>query len=126
MRCSKELLRDLVVDPMARPASRWSDEVVAKYARVLGLHGPERIASTTCSGATQTIEDRVQAVVQALQRLLPSVECLAYVGVKLRASMLFIARQPPRLREIEACLDRARLGGSLERFLPNRRFSDAC
>ena len=41
----KQLLDDLVVDPMARPDERWTNQLFADYARALRLlHGPKQIA----------------------------------------------------------------------------------
>ncbi len=40
----KELLDGLVVDSMARTDRPWADRDLARYAKVLRLPGPERIA----------------------------------------------------------------------------------
>ena len=173
----KELLRDLIVDPMARPAACWTAEHFRCYAQSLRLDGTHQIAKhgvqwgtgkrqryfaeLTCysgrdffldpdvgvatsearpqhikpiealgllqdqnviavyqHGARgQTIAQRAQIVVQALQGCLPSIECLAYLEQK--AGLLFLARQSVRLRDTHACLDQLHRGGSLERYLPN-------
>lgn len=175
-----EVLQCLVVDPMAQPASGWTDRHFRQYAQLLRLGGrhelakhnvhwgtgerkpyfaeldcysgrdcfldpdtgvatsrakPEHVkpsevigllqernvvAVYQCGAQRQSIEHRVRAVVQALQGFSPNIECLAYMEPQ--ASLLFLARQPLRLRAIEACLDQSSLGGSLETFLPNRRF----
>lgn len=173
------LLEGLVVDPMARPASRWTAEHFGQYVRNLSLDGPHQLAEHNMSwdtgkrmpyfaeldfyagsdffldpdagvatsrakrkhlkpteavgllqdqnvvavyqhGARGPIERRVQTVVQALQKCLPSIECLAYM--ERNAGILFLAKQSSRLRDIEARLEGAGFDGQLKRFVPNQRF----
>ena len=113
--------RDFFLDPDAGVATSEPRRKHVKPIEVLGLLQEHNIVAVYQHGEFgKTIEQRVQKVVQALQRCLPSIECLAYMEPE--ASLLFLAKARLRLREIEACLDDARLKGSLRRFAPDQRF----
>ena len=114
--------RDFFLDPDAGVATgKKVKPNHVKPREVLDLLQDRNVVAVYQHGARgQTIEQRVQTVVQALQRCLPSIECLAYM--EQQASLLFLARQSVQLRDIEACLDESCLRGSLKRFEPSRRF----
>ena len=113
--------RDFFLDPNAGVATGKPEPRHIKPIEVLGLLRDHNVVAVYQHGEFgKTIEERVQTVVQALQRCLPSIECLAYMERK--ASLLFLTTARLRLRQIEACLDDAGLDGSLRRFAPNRRF----
>ena len=122
--------RDLFLDPDAGVAtgSKAKPNHV-KSIEVLDLLQDQNVVAVYQHGENgKTIEQRVQTVVRTLQECLPSVECLAYMDrvsaprlPPKPASLLFLTKARRRLLDIEACLDGARLGGSLKWFGPNRR-----
>ena len=113
--------QDFFLDPTAGVATSKTTPKHVKPSEVLRLLQDRNVVAVYQHGAWgQTIENRVREVVQALQRFMPSIECLAYMEEK--ASLLFLARQALRLRDIEDRLEQLSLGGSLERYAPDRRF----
>ena len=117
--------RDFFLDPDAGIATSKARPNHIKPGEVLGLLQDRNVVAVYQHGARgESIGDRVRTVVQALQKLLPNIECLAYM--EQQSCLLFLSRQSLRLRDMEdrlgsRCIDGSLLG-SLERFVPSRRF----
>lgn len=121
--------RDFFLDPVAGVAT--GSKVNPNHVRsveALDLLQDQNVVAVYQHGENgKTIEQRVQTVVQELQRCQPSIECLAYMDVvpvprrpPQPASLLFLTTARRRLLDIETCLDGAHLSGSLKWFAPNR------
>ena len=120
---------DFFLDPDAGVATGKVKPSRVKPKEVINLLQERNVVAVYQHGAFgETIEQRVQTVVQELQRCQPSIECLAYMDVvpvprrpPQPASLLFLTKARRRLLDIETCLDGACLSGSLKWFAPNRR-----
>ena len=112
--------RDFFLDPDVGVATSRARPQHIKPDEALGpLQDQNVVAVYQHSARGTTIEQRVQAVVQKLQRRRPDIECLAYL--EQQASLLFLTKARRRLLDIETCLDGARLSGALKWFAPDRR-----
>ena len=112
--------RDFFLDPDVGIATSDARRQHIKPKEALKLLRDQNVVTVYQHGARgTTIEQRVHAVVQKLQRRRPDIECLAYLEQP--ASLLFLTTARRRLLDIETCLDGARLSGSLKWFAPDRR-----
>ena len=116
--------RNFFLDPDAGVATGKVKPSRVKPDEVTKLLRDQNVVAVYQHGAFgETIEQRVQTVVQTLQRCQPSIECLAYM--EQQASLLFLTTARRRLLDIETCLDEARLSGALKWFAPDRRLLTA-
>lgn len=113
--------RDFFLDPDAGVAT--GKKTQPKHVRpkeVLSLLKSRNVVAVYQHRSRRGIRERVKKVAEAIQRVQPQSDCLAYMDKEF--ALLFLSRQPLRLDSIAACLEGPSFNGSLARFRPDRRF----
>ena len=116
---SRQACEDVFLDPDVGVTTSSVEPRYVKPCEVLGLVQNGNVVAVYQHGCRYSIERRIAEVVEALQRLQPSVECLAYM--ERQAAMLFLAVRPHRLGNIAECLGQPAFAGS-QRTFPARCF----
>ena len=111
--------QDFFLDPDAGVATGKTRPEHVRPKEVLSLLKDKNVVAVYQDCSHQDVCKRVKEVTEAIQRVAPQGDCLAYKESQF--AMLFLSRQPLRLDGIAACLEGPLFNGSLARFRPDRR-----